>query len=278
MNTINPKHKHFDANTAGCDFVVSDLHGCFDELMQALNLIQFDFTNDRLFSVGDLIDRGPNSLKTVELMYERWFHCVRGNHEQFMIDALIHDDRGMARSWFENGGDWRYQHDPQEMQMTAQNLMNLPLVISVGEGADRFNIVHAELTHRVEREYHMERVLVTDQTIDNWEFDEHDETDMLWGRGMVMLAKSLNANKDIRFHDVTLSPTFVGHTQMQQNVMIERQIYLDTSAVNHHIDTNKSELNCITIASPSKRLLHKFSMVHHTIQTVEFDSMLAFCQ
>ena len=43
--------------------------------MQALLNVDFDFEVDRVFSVGDLIDRGPDSLKCLELVLNKWFFC-----------------------------------------------------------------------------------------------------------------------------------------------------------------------------------------------------------
>ena len=51
----------FEENRQGRDFVVGDVHGEFGVLENALEQIQFDFQVDRLFCVGDLIDRGPQT-------------------------------------------------------------------------------------------------------------------------------------------------------------------------------------------------------------------------
>ena len=52
--------------TGDRDWVVGDVHGCFETLRQALRGIDFEYGRDRLFSVGDLIDRGPNSIGALE--------------------------------------------------------------------------------------------------------------------------------------------------------------------------------------------------------------------
>ena len=56
------KHKHYKLNTEGRDFVIGDLHGCYDEFLAVLADISFDTKIDRMFSVGDLIDRGKNRI------------------------------------------------------------------------------------------------------------------------------------------------------------------------------------------------------------------------
>src|SRR5258706_5182448 len=68
-------------NAAGRDLVVGDLHGHRSLLEHELDKLAFDPGRDRVLSVGDLIDRGPQSLGTLSLIDEPWFHAVLGNHE-----------------------------------------------------------------------------------------------------------------------------------------------------------------------------------------------------
>ena len=53
----------FGQNPDGRDYVVGDIHGMFHHLEVLLNDIGFDEDCDRLFSVGDLVDRGPHSAR-----------------------------------------------------------------------------------------------------------------------------------------------------------------------------------------------------------------------
>ncbi len=55
-----------------------------------------------LSSVGDVMDRGPQSLRCLQLLEQHWVRAVRGNHEQMAMDALA---SGMSL-WLMNGGDW----------------------------------------------------------------------------------------------------------------------------------------------------------------------------
>ena len=70
----------------GRDFVVGDIHGAFDILMKALEAVGFNPKTDRLFSVGDLVDRGNYSQLALEFLSEPWVFAVRGNHEQMLLD------------------------------------------------------------------------------------------------------------------------------------------------------------------------------------------------
>lgn len=63
--------------------VIGDIHGCYDEFLELLELVGFT-SNDRVVSVGDMVDRGPKSMEVVDYFASRPGRClaVRGNHEQ----------------------------------------------------------------------------------------------------------------------------------------------------------------------------------------------------
>ncbi len=77
-------------------WLMGDLHGCFALLMNRLRQLRFDPWADLLISVGDLIDRGPQSADCLGLLRCRWFRAVRGNHEQMALEAL---ESGDMRLW-----------------------------------------------------------------------------------------------------------------------------------------------------------------------------------
>ena len=76
-----PAMPRFAQNTVGRDFAVGDIHGCFTELQRGLEAIGFDPSTDRLFSVGDLVDRGPESHLALQWLHKPWFHAICGNHD-----------------------------------------------------------------------------------------------------------------------------------------------------------------------------------------------------
>ncbi|BCX67275.1 metallophosphoesterase [Pseudomonas izuensis] len=139
--------KHFAANTVGRDFAVGDIHGHFTRLQTALDAVGFDPAADRLFSVGDLIDRGPESLDVDEwLLRKPWFHAVRGNHEQMAIDSHAAGRLSNQCSMhFINGGAWFYGLSSIEQDGYASILQDLPLVIEVETAQGLIGIVHADV-------------------------------------------------------------------------------------------------------------------------------------
>jgi len=99
--------------TNGCRiYAIGDVHGCFSLLVQLLQQIERD-QSDRpamethVVMLGDYIDRGPQSRDVCELLQAMapspYFHCLRGNHEQVMLDVL--DGNAMAlQHWLQFGG------------------------------------------------------------------------------------------------------------------------------------------------------------------------------
>jgi diadenosine tetraphosphatase ApaH/serine/threonine PP2A family protein phosphatase len=61
--------------------IVGDIHGCIDELNELIKTLSYDKKTDRLILLGDLIDRGPDSVGVVQRARELDLECVMGNHD-----------------------------------------------------------------------------------------------------------------------------------------------------------------------------------------------------
>jgi serine/threonine protein phosphatase 1 len=142
--------KHFEKNTAGRDFCVGDIHGHFTRLQSALDAAGFDPVVDRLFSVGDLVDRGPESEESFEwVMQKPWFHAVQGNHEDMTITSCRDGDTGNAAGHhYINGGAWFYGIPKSEQECYAGMLNDLPIAIEVETEFGLVGIVHADVPRK----------------------------------------------------------------------------------------------------------------------------------
>ena len=124
----------------GRDWVVGDVHGCFQTLRQALLSIEFEHGRDRLFSVGDLINRGPNSIEALEwLEAERFEAVVMGNHEAEMVRLL---QTGEILDPPRREQQWMRQIPRQELFRWHQALRPIPLAVTVETEHGRVGIIH----------------------------------------------------------------------------------------------------------------------------------------
>ncbi len=64
-------------------YVIGDVQGCFDQLQQLLELVQFNPAQDQLWFCGDLIARGPKSLETLRFVKSLGPAAITvlGNHD-----------------------------------------------------------------------------------------------------------------------------------------------------------------------------------------------------
>ena len=133
-----------EPNTAGRDFAVGDIHGWFSELEQALQAVRFDAARDRLFALGDLVDRGPESARMLDWLEKPWFHAVRGNHEVMACAALLGSADDMAFH-IRHGGAWLHELDEATQARCARAMQALPLAIEVPTASGPVALVHADL-------------------------------------------------------------------------------------------------------------------------------------
>lgn len=191
-------------------WVVGDLHGCYTNLMNRLDAVGFDPAQDLLISVGDLIDRGTESVECLDLINQPWFLAVRGNHEQMMIDGLA--DNGNVNHWMANGGGWFFYLD-YEQEVLAKALLykvaELPLIIEVTKGRKKFVICHA------------------DYPSNEYEFGKPvDHEQVIWSRERV------SVSMDGLVQDIAGADLFIfGHTPARNPMRFANQLYIDTGAV-----------------------------------------------
>ena len=206
MMNVHPFHVEYPPNMSGRDFVVGDIHGYFDELTVLLAHHEFRRDRDRLFSVGDLIDRGLNSVEVLHLSQEPWFLPVRGNHEQLMLDGV---SSGEFTNWILNGGDWCLEIVEDALKEMARSVGEWPLAITINHRSGRrVGICHAQ------------------PPVDHWskisavEADPHSCHELLWSRSRAL-------NRDIRPVE-GIDWIFCGHTPMERPTMLGNVMFIDT--------------------------------------------------
>ena len=201
-------------NESGRDFVVGDIHGMFAHLRSLLDEIGFDPATDRLFSVGDLVDRGPESAVALEWIGHAWFHACRGNHEQFAIDSA---DPVQHDLWIKhNGGEWWLELDAASRVRFREAFANLPLAIEVETASGVVGIVHADVPPRLTWSRFMEMLRARDRDAALY---------ALWSRNRV---QGDGSRLPVRGG---VERVYCGHTPTRTTIRIGNVYYIDTGAV-----------------------------------------------
>lgn len=80
-------------------YAVGDLQGCLTPLKCLLDRVSFDPSKDRLWLVGDLVNRGPQSLETLRLLFALRDSVVTvlGNHDLHLL-AVAYDIERLKKS------------------------------------------------------------------------------------------------------------------------------------------------------------------------------------
>lgn len=71
-------------------YIIGDLQGCFDELILLLKQINFKIGTDHIWFCGDLVNRGPKSLETIEFVMSLP-NCIAvlGNHDLHLLALSV---------------------------------------------------------------------------------------------------------------------------------------------------------------------------------------------
>jgi len=204
----------FNRNTLGRDFVVGDIHGCFDLLDIELSKVDFDVSKDRLFCVGDLIDRGPFSNKVAEFLSQDHVYSVMGNHEDILLDIYeFGEPQGMALyNSMANGLEWWLKEGGQSRRSILEALSRLPLVIEIRGENSTVGIIHADVEAGISWE-EFKRQLPE---------EGFAREDCLWGRRRVMSGDCSGVEG--------LSTLFVGHTPGKSVRELGNVVCIDTGA------------------------------------------------
>lgn len=135
MKKENPLIINIEANHKGRDFVIGDLHGCYEEFKKLLNYVNFDMEKDRVFCVGDLIHRGPYPYKCLDLLKkrnkknERWFFSTLGNHDDYFNQK-------------------RFETEKVNLENYKEEILQLPYIYNVEHPIfNNFYIVHGEINY-----------------------------------------------------------------------------------------------------------------------------------
>lgn len=232
----NEKIKSFPKNNLGRDFVLGDIHGRFDLVKRALDRVSFNYKTDRLFSVGDLIDRGKYSQQVLEFLETPFVHAIRGNHEDMLIGLYAKNtptDQDFEPYYGDIGLDWWKNVSLVKRERIVEALRTLPVIIEIETDNGLVGLVHADIPSGITWQQFKSLIIYDDSSTLDY---------ALWGRKRV----------DNKLSEIIdgVNTIYVGHTALKQVCPFGNVIAIDTGAVyNNH-------LTIIDITYPKEKILY----------------------
>lgn len=166
-------------------YVMSDIHGMYDKYLKMMELIDLK-EDDRLYVLGDVVDRGPDSMKILlDMMKRPNVLGIVGNHELMMmscmdillseindafLDSLEDESIMKLYDWVYNGGNSTMQAfkrlSEAEQNDVIAYIMNFTAYDEVMGNGNHYLLVHAGIAHFDE----------------NKPLDEYELVDFVWTR------------------------------------------------------------------------------------------------
>jgi len=212
-------------NENGRDFVVGDIHGHFTLFEELLIEIKFDPKVDRMLSVGDHIDRGPESQRALEFLKKPWFHSVRGNHEAMLL-ASREMNLEIHEVWMRNGGRWAEELDAATLDEFKEAYVDLPYLIQVETPFGLVGIVHADIPPDL---FDWPKLV---KKIENKKIAERQLQTLLWSRESYRKQKMM-ALYPGSYHEPTVKDVhkvYIGHSIVNQATLFGNLFFIDTGA------------------------------------------------
>jgi len=145
-------------------YVISDIHGEYDMFMELLEKIGLKDT-DTLYVLGDMVDRGPHPVKTLQKLMEMPNAiCLVGNHELMALDCLEflmkeiteesigeldEETTGNLLSWIQNGSEPTMKEfrelSGEEQEEVIEFIKEFLIYEEISVGGKDYLLVHAGL-------------------------------------------------------------------------------------------------------------------------------------
>jgi serine/threonine protein phosphatase 1 len=207
--------------------VISDIHGCYNEFRQLLKKVNYNPQRDQLILLGDYIDRGYNSYKTVkyiQTLQTKYNNIIalKGNHEDLLIQAINNHSSLNYYNWIINGGsDTKnsYNYNNKDIITDINWFKSLPALYQT----DKYIFVHAGLKPRIK-------------------LKKQNEKDLLWIRDEFIYSKN-NFGKTIVFGH---TPVNLIDRNSSNIIMFNNKIAIDTGCCFN------GKLSCLIITDDNK--------------------------
>lgn len=198
-------------------FVIGDIHGQFKALKNVLKKSKFNYNNDKLIVLGDIVDGGPRTYEVVEeLLKIKNIVYIIGNHDEWFMN---HIKSGWTEEiWLQQGGVNTLKSYGAKV-VEGKNMSEDSLV-----NTKKLNIpvTHQEFFNRGIYYYMQDDILFVHGGINPkiLKIESQSKFDLVWDRDLIFYAKE---HKIENYKHI-----FVGHTTTQYiaNDLLQDDIYV----------------------------------------------------
>jgi serine/threonine protein phosphatase 1 len=214
----------------GRTLVISDIHGCLKTFQYLLQEGLYLAKEDKLYLLGDYIDRGPDSKGVIDHIISLsqkgyQIYPIRGNHEQLLLDAY-HGIPFVEKTWLKNGGA-RTLESFDVVQVKKIPLEYISFLSSLKNYVEleNFILVHAGLNFNISNPF-------------------DDQESMLWIREYTVAPEKINDKILVQGH----TPTSLENIKKS---IIDRKttyrIFLDNGCVYSSTRDDMGNLCCLNL-------------------------------
>lgn len=196
--------------------VIGDVHGCYYTLQQLVDKIKNKYTDIEIFCVGDLVDRGANSLETIDFVINEKIRFTIGNHD-LMFYSFFRDPKSqMGKTWLYNGAETTLKSYEDSKEKIEEHLLVLDKAPLFIDTEDCF-ISHAGISKAFQDKISIDILNNPEELKKVISSDLYDLNSILWNRGELLNIGKLQV---------------VGHTHRKEVYFNEdtNAIYIDTTA------------------------------------------------
>ena len=208
-------------------FVMSDIHGCYEEFIKMLDLIKFN-ESDELYILGDIFDRGTEPLKVLDhIVGHKNITLIKGNHEKMFEEAFEDGDYSL---WYQNGGQITHEKLIRAGLDKEQQIYNYIKRLPLFKIVDNYILVHAGLFFPYKCEY---------LSLEQFILHQNEET-CLWTR------ENIDDEQSYKDYVVVCGHTPVQSINREYNSILRREgtTYIDCGCVFKNIE---GKLACLRL-------------------------------
>lgn len=246
-------HQIFTQNLTGRDFIVGDIHGNNKKLKRALESVRFNDSKDRIFLLGDFIDRGKDNLLILDNLYHKknW-NSILGNHENMILNRYELPPikplyNSTVKTRFEaaelhalNGGRWFDNLRNDSARLNIYKLISkLPIAMTLETSNGNLGLIHAEVPKHYTSDWN-ELIELLNKGHKTF------ISEALWGRNAILdgfnyvEGEYIEPGYAIERFISGIDGTIHGHTGVKEPVVVGNQLWMDTGYVSGELTIMES--------------------------------------